>query len=360
MPTDYTSGDRPQVDLIAQLIEMEGGSPNADIIQDIMTSACGLIQDRTSRGDLKIVSAALMELRHAFKVFSPYRHVPKVTIFGSARMTPDRPEYMQAVLFARRIAQEGFMVITGAGPGIMQAGHEGAGREMSFGVNIRLPFEQMANPVIVDDPKLINFKYFFTRKLSFVKETSAIVLFPGGFGTHDEGFEALTLMQTGKSHPMPLIYMDPVGDPYWDEWEAYVDRQLVQRGMVAAEDKHLFTVTDDIERAVREIKCFYDVFHSVRYVRDTLVLRIKRNLSADRLNFLNERYADILQSGRIEQRGRFPQEANEPDIAHLPRLAMKFDRHHFGRLRELIDDINGWDRVRGISVPDVPDEEPTR
>jgi len=273
--------------------------------------------------------------------------VRKVTIFGSARMTPEHRAYQQATRFARRIAQEGFMVITGAGPGIMQAGHEGAGREMSFGVNIRLPFEQTANPVIRDDPKLINFKYFFTRKLVFVKETNAIVLFPGGFGTHDEGFEALTLMQTGKSNLMPLVYLDPDGDPYWDEWEDYVDRQLVKRGMVSPEDKNLFTITDDLERAVRELKCFYSVYHSMRYVRDILVIRLQQTIPEWKLEKLNEEFKDILVSGQIRQREAYPEEANQPEIAHLPRLALKFDRHQFGKLRAMVDCVNDWDREAG-------------
>jgi uncharacterized protein (TIGR00730 family) len=219
---------------------------------------------------------------------------------------------------------------------------------MSFGVNIRLPFEQVANPVIQDDPKLINFKYFFTRKLSFVKETSAIVLFPGGFGTHDEGFEALTLMQTGKSYPMPLVYLDPPGDPYWDEWQAYVERQLVDRGMVSPDDRNLFTVTDDIDLAVREIEAFYSNYHSLRYVRDVLVLRLERALPEEEVEGLSDEFGDILASGKIVQRGPFAQEANEPEISHLPRLALKFDRHHFGRLRALIDRVNGWDREKGV------------
>ncbi len=351
MTTEYTDREETQADLIARLIDLAGGTPNGDLLKDIMKNAVGLIDDGTSRGDVKIINSALKELRYAFKVFAPYRHVRKVTIFGSARMTPKDAAYRQAVFFARRIAQEGFMVITGAGPGIMQAGHEGAGREMSFGVNIRLPFEQTANPVITDDPKLINFKYFFTRKLTFVKETHAIVLFPGGFGTHDEGFEALTLMQTGKGSLMPLIYLDPEGDPYWDEWEHYVDRQLVKRGMVSPEDKYLLTITDDLERAVREIKAFYSVFHSLRYVRDILVIRLQRKISKEKLAALNEDFADILLSGKIEQRGPFPEEDNEPELVHLPRLSMKFNRHHFGKLRALVDTVNDWDRTVGLRVP---------
>ena len=350
MPTDYSLDEDPIEDCIVSLIEMSGGTLHADLLKEIVNTSVRLIADGTSRGDLKIINSALKELRYAFKVFAPYRNRRKVTIFGSARMTPDRPAYRQAVEFSRRIAEEGFMVITGAGPGIMQAGHEGAGREMSFGVNIRLPFEQTANPVIQDDPKLINFKYFFTRKLSFVKETSAIVLFPGGFGTHDEGFEALTLMQTGKGYPMPLVYLDPPGDPYWDEWQEYVERQLVSRGMVSPDDRSLFSVTDDLDRAVREIKAFYSVYHSLRYVRDTLVLRIERKLSDEDVQALNDEFGDILVSGRIEQRKAFPQEANEPELFHLPRLAMRFDRHHFGRLRALIDRINGWDRENGVGA----------
>ncbi|MHC4858461.1 MAG: LOG family protein [Planctomycetota bacterium] len=348
MPTDYSLAEDPVEDCIVNLIEMAGGSSHSDLLKEIMNTTVRLVADGTSRGDLKILNSALKELRYAFKIFAPYRQRRKVTIFGSARLTPDRPAYQQAVEFSRRIAAAGFMVITGAGPGIMQAGHEGAGREMSFGVNIRLPFEQVANPVIQDDPKLINFKYFFTRKLSFVKETSAIVLFPGGFGTHDEGFEALTLMQTGKSYPMPLVYLDPPGDPYWDEWQAYVERQLVDRGMVSPDDRNLFTVTDDIDLAVREIEAFYSNYHSLRYVRDVLVLRLERALPEEEVEGLSDEFGDILASGKIVQRGPFAQEANEPEISHLPRLALKFDRHHFGRLRALIDRVNGWDREKGV------------
>jgi hypothetical protein len=212
--------------------------------------------------------------------------------------------------------------------------------------------------VIQDDPKLINFKYFFTRKLSFVKETSAIVLFPGGFGTHDEGFESLTLMQTGKGYPMPLIYLDPPGDPYWDEWESYVRRQLLDRGMISPDDENLFTVTDDVDRAVREIQAFYDVYHSLRYVRDVLVLRLNRPVSERKLAALNEEFADILAGGQIELRGPFPEEANEPEISHLPRLALRFDRHHYGALRGLIDRLNGWDRETGTQVAEDDDAAP--
>ena len=343
-----------QADLIARLIGLAGGTQNADLLKDIMKDSVGLIGDGTSRGDLKIINSALKELRYAFRVFAPYRHVRKVTIFGSARMTEEEPAYRQAVSFARRIAQEGFMVITGAGPGIMQAGHEGAGREMSFGVNIRLPFEQTANRVILDDPKLINFKYFFTRKLTFVKETHAIVLFPGGFGTHDEGFESLTLMQTGKGNLMPLVYLDPPGDPYWDEWEDYVERQLIKRGMVSPEDRNLFTITDNLERGVQEIKCFYSVYHSMRYVRNVLVIRLQEELPDWKLAALNEEFAGILVTGTIEQREAFPEEANQHEIAHLPRLALKFDRHQFGKLRRLVDRVNSWDRNLGKRVPDLP------
>jgi uncharacterized protein (TIGR00730 family) len=351
MSSNQHTADETASDLIAKLIELAGGTPHADIAREIVSAAMKLVEDRASRGDLKIVSAALKELRYAFKVFAPYRHVRKVTIFGSARKEPSDPTYAQAVNFARRIAQEGFMVITGAGPGIMQAGHEGAGREMSFGVNIRLPFEQVANPVIHDDPKLINFKYFFTRKLCFVKESNAIVLFPGGFGTHDEGFEALTLMQTGKGVLMPLIYLEPPGETYWDEWEAYVERQLVRRGMISRDDLQLYSVTEDFERAVREIKAFYSTYHSMRYVRDSLVLRVQRPLADEKLAALNAEFRGILLAGEIEQREPFPEEANEPEIAHLPRLALRFDRHHYGLLRALVDRVNGWDRKTGLLVP---------
>jgi uncharacterized protein (TIGR00730 family) len=279
-------------------------------------------------------------LRYAFRLFAPYARIRKVTIFGSARTQSDKPEYQQAVDFGRKIAKAGFMVITGAGPGIMQAGHEGAGPEMSFGANIRLPWEQSANPIILNDKKLVSFKYFFTRKLVFIKEADAIVLFPGGFGTHDEGFESLTLVQTGKSRPMPIVFLDAPRGTYWKTWKRYVEDHLLRRGLISPEDMGLFMVTDNIDDAVAEIKTFYRVYHSSRYVGDHFVIRLNALLAAPLVDELNRDFADILKEGVFEVVGALPEEEGEPEIAHLPRLVFRFNRLSFGRLRAMIDRIN--------------------
>ncbi|MCI0652234.1 MAG: LOG family protein [Planctomycetes bacterium] len=327
-------------DVFARIIDEAGGSPHSDIIADIMRTAVKLVGDGSSRGDLKIMRAALREMRYAFKVFRPYRGRRKVTIFGSARTTPDEPIYSQAREFAKKIADFGFMTITGAGPGLMQAAQEGAGRERSFGVNIRLPFEQNANPFIRDDPKLVNFKYFFTRKLIFVKESDAIVLFPGGFGTHDEGFESMTLVQTGKTDPKPLVFIDRPESHYWNEWNEYIREHLLERGLISEEDRSLYLVTDSNDAACEEILRFYRVYNSCRWVRGRLVLRLNHQISDEAVEELNEEFGDILLSGKIEKSAPLPAEANEPESLHLPRLGLEFNRRNFGRLRQLIDHIN--------------------
>lgn len=322
------------------LIDQFGGSPDADLIREIMITALKLARDGTHRGDLKILNSALKELRYAFQVFTPYRLTRKVSVFGSSRTPAGSPDYELARTFGRRMAEEGFMVITGAGPGIMEAANEGAGKEMSFGVNILLPFEQKANRHLDGDPKLIHLKYFFTRKLLFVKETDALALFPGGFGTQDEGFEILTLVQTGKSEPLPIVFLEAPGGTYWRDWIGYVRTHLVESGKVNREDLCLFRVTHDVEEAVEEIRRFYFRFHSIRFVRDRLILRLSRPLPEGRLEALNQEFSDILVQGRIETTPALPEESNEPHIARLDRLALSFDRAHYGRLRQLIDRIN--------------------
>jgi hypothetical protein len=296
--------------------------------------------DGTRIGDLKIASAALREMRDAFAMFAPYRGVPKVSTFGSARTRRGDPRYRLAEAFARQIADAGFMVITGAGGGIMEACQRGAGRERSFGVNIELPFEQHPNPLIQGDPKLMPFKYFFVRKLFFVKEAHAVVLFPGGFGTHDEGFEVLTLLQTGKTLPMPVVYLDCPRGTYWKTWHRYVEDHLLRSGMISREDLALYKVTDSVETAVREITGFYRVYHSSRFVRDRLVLRLKHALPSELIDAVAREFVDIIPDREIVQRQAFSVERNEPEIRHLPRLAFRFDRTHYGRLRQLIDRIN--------------------
>jgi uncharacterized protein (TIGR00730 family) len=311
-----------------------------ELVQQIKDTADKLQRDKANRGDVKLLSTALRELRYAFKVFAPVRHRRKVTVFGSARTPPDDPSYKQAVEFGRQIAAAGFMVITGAASGIMEAGHVGAGRDNSFGVNILLPFEQSANSVIAGDTKLMHLKYFFTRKLLFVKESDAVVLFPGGFGTQDEGFEVLTLVQTGKSHIFPIVCVDYPGDDYWKQWDLFIRRQMLDRGMISPADTSLYKVTDSVEEAVAELRSFYRIYHSLRYVKGDLVLRIQRAPTALLLDRIRSEFRGILAGGTFELTPADPVEANEAHIRDLPRLRFRFDRRHLGRLRQLIDVLN--------------------
>jgi uncharacterized protein (TIGR00730 family) len=309
-------------------------------VQQLKETADKLLRDQANRGDVKMLSTALKELRYAFKVFAPYRQRRKVTVFGSARLQTDHPAYAQAVAFTRRMAEAGYMVITGAASGIMEAGHVGAGRESSIGVNILLPFEQHANAVIAGDVKLMHLKYFFTRKLLFVKECDGIALFPGGFGTQDECFEVLTLVQTGKSHLFPIVMVDEPGGDYWRQWLRYIKDVLLERGMISPADLALFKVTDSVDVAVAEILGFYRVYHSMRYVNGDLVLRLQHALPVPLLEKIRTEYADILVAGTFEQTGALAAEASDPHLATLPRLRFRFDRQSLGRLRMLIDMIN--------------------
>jgi len=312
--------------------------PNQDLFQDMLVTLTRLARDQTDRGDIKLLHKALAELRYALKVFAPYTETRKVSIFGSSRTPEDHPDYLTAVDFARRMCESGWMIITGAGDGIMKAGHGGAGREASFGVAIRLPFEQKTNTIIADDAKLVNFRYFFTRKLIFIKEASAVTLLPGGFGTHDEGFEALTLIQTGKSPLVPIVMLEHPGGSYWSQWRDYAIDQLIGKGMINEQDLHLFHITDDVDTAVRELVQFYRVYHSMRYVGDDLVLRLQQPLATTTLQRLNDEYNNILLQGTFEQGDALPAENGE--YPHLPRLTLRFDRKSFGLLRRCIDLIN--------------------
>jgi uncharacterized protein (TIGR00730 family) len=311
-----------------------------ELAQQIRETADKLIRDGATRGDVKLLSTALKELRYSLKVFTPYRHLRKVTVFGSARLPASNPAYAQAVEFSRRVAEAGWMVITGAASGIMEAGHVGAGREKSIGVNILLPFEQEANSIIRGDLKLMHLKYFFTRKLLFVKESDAVALFPGGFGTQDECFEVLTLVQTGKSHLFPIVMVDEPGGDYWVRWREYIHDELLGRHLISAADMSLFKVTDSVDEAVAEVFNFYRVYHSMRYVRGDLLLRLQHKLSDEMLERLNDEFKDILVAGTFEQTEALPEEANDTHIAHLPRLRFRFDRRNLGRLRQMIDVIN--------------------
>lgn len=325
---------------LRHLIELARASGQADLIEEIFGTVLKLIEDKTVRGDLKIINSALKELRYSFKIFSAYRHIRKASIFGSARTPEEAPEYKMAQKFSKKLCQSDWMVITGAASGIMRAGHEGAGREKSFGVNIRLPFEQKANTVIENDPKLINYKYFFTRKLIFIKESDAVVLFPGGFGTHDEGFEALTLVQTGKCPPRPLVMIAPPGNTYWKDWEQFITQHLIKTRLISPEDVHLYKITDSVDKAVEELLTFYKVYHSSRFVKERFILRLNREIPDSGVEKLNQEFNDLLEDGKIEKCDVPAEESNEPELAHLPRLSMHFNRKSWGRLRLMIDHIN--------------------
>jgi uncharacterized protein (TIGR00730 family) len=327
--------------LIQQLIQQHGGFDNADLVEDIIETGLRLIDDKADRLDMKVITSTLKELRYSSKVFGPFRGKRKVTVFGSARTKAEAAEYQQAVAFGKAIVQHGFMVITGGGEGIMGAAQRGAGRDNSFGLNIRLPFEQEPNIEIAGDRKLINFKYFFTRKLCFIKESDAIVLFPGGFGTHDEGFEALTLMQTGKSQPKPLVFVDRPRGNYWKTWWRFVEDQLLDEALISKEDLSLFKVTDDVEEACEEITRFYSNYQSCRYVKDAMVLRVKYPATENLLRTLNARFSDIcVKDGQFRASGPLPEEENEPELKDLHRIIFPFNRTNFGRLRSLIDVVN--------------------
>ncbi|HZP41512.1 MAG TPA: LOG family protein [Candidatus Binatia bacterium] len=343
LPKKRSSRPRRRKSLLTEVLPRlergEGLAREEQYVREIMETAVKLLRDGTSLGDIKLLNAALRELRYAFKVFAPYRDVRKVSIFGSARTKTDAPTYRTASEFARRIAAAGYMVITGAGGGIMRACQEGAGRERSFGVNIRLPSEQEPNEIISKDPKLVTSRYFFTRKLLFIKEADAAVLFPGGFGTHDEAYECLTLVQTGKSKPMPIVLLDAPKGTYWKTWKRYVEDHLLRPGLISPEDMSLFKVTTSVDEAVAEIIRFHRVYHSARTVGDRLVLRLNRRVPAEWVTRLSREFADILHEGRIEQTRALAAE-DEPQLLALPRLVLAFDRTHFGRLRELIDRVN--------------------
>jgi uncharacterized protein (TIGR00730 family) len=310
------------------------------LAQQIRETADKFVRDDASRGDMKLVSTALKELRYAFKIFKPFRHLKKITVFGSARLPAQHPAYAAAVAFSQRLAEAGYMIITGAASGIMEAGHVGAGREKSIGVNILLPFEQDANPIIKGDQKLMHLKYFFTRKLLFVKESDRVALYPGAFGTQDEGFEVLTLVQTGKSQLFPIVMVDEPGGDYWTRWKEFVTDVLLKRGLISPSDMSLFKVTDSVDEAVQEFLQFYRVYHSMRYVSGDLVLRLQHRLPDELLERIREEFADIVLAGTFEQTTALPAELNDTALAGLPRLRFRFDRQSLGRLRQLIDLIN--------------------
>jgi uncharacterized protein (TIGR00730 family) len=314
--------------------------PDGDMVAEIVANSLKLLRDQTNRGDIKLINKSFKELRYALKIFAPYRDFRKVSIFGSARTLENHNDYVQAARFGKIMADAGWMVITGAGGGIMAAGHGGAGKDPSFGLAIRLPFEQKTNPFIEGDPKLINFKYFFTRKLMFVRSSHAVAIFPGGFGTMDEGFEVLTLVQTGKSVPTPIIFVDSPGGGFWQAWQDYVNNHLLKQGLISPDDLHLYKITINVEEAAEEVRRFYSNYHSLRYAREDVVMRLHRKPTDEQLAYINDNFADIKKGGKFVVSAPLPVERDEPALKDLHRLVFSFNRKDHGRLRMLIDYLN--------------------
>lgn len=341
MELHFGKTNGPADTAIERLMDLAGGIHHPEMVREMILAALKAGQEIRQRADLKLMNTTVKEMRYTTKVFSAYHDVKKVTVFGSARTKPGQPLYTMARRFGEKLAEQGFMVITGGGPGIMQAVNEGAGPEHSFGVNIRLPFEQRSNPVLEGNPRNISYKYFFNRKVAFLKESDAVVLFPGGFGTLDEAMETLTLVQTGKRNPLPLVLMDEVGGSYWAHWSRFLERELLARGYVDSADFDLFERVDSVDEGFEKIAQFYRRYHSLRYVDKKLVIRMTSALDPKGVESLQTRFADILtRSGGIKPSGPLPEEADEPEIQSLPRLVIDFSRKKFGRLKTLIDAIN--------------------
>ncbi|MBP6601435.1 MAG: LOG family protein [Verrucomicrobiales bacterium] len=352
-PRDFTGGGignlppaagktgNPMIDeRIRSLVEEWSCGRSNTQVREMIVTALKMGEDCLGQGDMKLYSRALKEMRQASLIFGPYEAERKLSIFGSARTNPEEPEFKAAVAFAKMMRESGFMTITGAGPGIMEAAQEGAGRDYSFGLNIKLPFEQGANPHIEGDEKLINFNYFFTRKLAFVKESDAIAAFPGGFGTMDELFEVMTLIQTGKAQVVPIVLIDAKGGTYWKTWYRFVKDHLFRLGLISEDDFFLFSVTDDLDEAVEEITGFYRNFHSYRYVGKKLVMRLHHAITPELLGKLNAEFLDLIEEGAFHTSDALPEERDEPHLKDLPRLLFAKKKGKSGRFRQMIDFIN--------------------
>jgi uncharacterized protein (TIGR00730 family) len=340
MELSFSRSNGPIDQIINQLVEESGGIHHPAVIKEMILATLKIGQDVDYLADLKLINRTLREMRYTAKVFAPYRHRKKVTIFGSARTEETDEMYQKCVRFSRSLAENKYMVITGGGPGIMQAGNEGAGSENSFAVNIRLPFEQKPNLVMYRNPRLITYKYFFNRKVAFVKEADAIVVFPGGFGTLDEAMEVFTLIQTGKTSPKPLILMDDQ-EGYWERFFSFVKQSLLVKGFISGEDFSLFTITKNEQEALQVIDTFYNTYHSLRFIEDLLVIRLQKTLSDEQIATLTREFPGLFKDdGQIRCCGAFPEEIDEPDLAHLPRISLLFDHNHYGLLVAFINRIN--------------------
>lgn len=341
MEIHFREDNGPVDRAIEKLMHLVAGIRRPGIVREMILASLKAGQEDDGKVDLKLMNNSLKEMRFTAKAFGPYRDVKKVTVFGSARTQPEEMAYRMARLLGQKLSRTGYMVITGGGAGIMQAVNEGAGPDHSFGVNIRLPFEQKPNPVLEGNPRNITYKYFFNRKVAFIKESDAVVLFPGGFGTLDEAMETLTLVQTGKRNPLPLILVDQPGGTYWLNWIHLIEHELLAQGYVSESDLNLFVRVETVEDAVASIDRFYYRYHSLRYVGDQLAVRLTTPIDKARIEELRELFSDILRPrGGIRLSGPLPEENDEPDISHLPRLIIDFNRKDFGRLRSLINVIN--------------------
>ena len=341
--TAFLPDDSELARRIDEFLAPQADNPNLNYARQTIAAAVKMLDENVDRLDWKIVTAAIKEMRHSFRVFAPYKDQRKVTVFGSARVQPESQAYKAAFQFAERISRLGFMVITGAGHGIMGAANAGAGRAMSFGLNIELPWEQDANPIVEGDEKLINYHYFFTRKLEFIKESDALALFPGGFGTLDETFELLTLIQCGRSPIRPIVMIDVPELNYWTKWLRFMQTSQLKNGFISTDDLYLWSIVYDVDEACRIITNFYRNYHSQRWVRDKMVLRLTRELSGAEIAELERDFSDILTRGGFEQRGALTEESDSNGVIEfeeLPRLVFRFDQRSFGRLRRLIERIN--------------------
>jgi len=325
-----------QLDALIEQVGTSAQSYEGRLVRELLTASLKLLADGRNTGELKLITTAVKELRYAYRVFAEYE-APRVTIFGSARTPEGHPDYQAAVEFGRLMAHAGWMAITGAGGGIMKAGHEGPGREASFGASIRLPSEEHANEVIAGDEKLVRFRYFFTRKLIFLSQCDAVALFPGGFGTMDEAFETLTLVQTGKAAMLPIVLIEGQGEHYWEDWREFIEGQLLARGMIHRDDLELFHIARDPADAVAHILDFYRVYHSSRYVGNRLVMRLNHGLALADVTRLGAEFSDLIANGELALRGPL---AGEDDHLDLPRLVFAHTRRDYGRVRALVDAIN--------------------
>ena len=323
-----------------ELLDAIGATANRDQLLEILETVTRLASSGAERLDLKITNAALKEMAEAFAMFAPYRHVRKITMFGSARTLPSDPLYAHARDLARLLAAHGWSTVTGAGPGIMAAGLEGAGPDKAFGINIRLPFEQGANQFIADNPKLVSMKYFFTRKLLLIKESFAYAVLPGGFGTIDEAFELLTLIQTGKAEPAPVVFLEVPGYNYWKSLDRFLTDEVASRHLIGPDDRTLYRVVDTVPEAAAEVLGFYRNYHSLRWVGDTLVLRLESKPTADEVSELSQRFADVTAGPIRILDGPLAAERRSVDFPDMARVALRFDRLSYARLRQLIDALN--------------------